>query len=268
MTNFHKHTLRLSFFLMLPFQGFALYNGNPSFPMMPEQGLFMSQEDWFGIKIGYQCDDVYDRRLKMAHCHVDGQKRKVQEYTSLSNQGVLTFNFNDRAEIFGTLGAMSFEFSQRPFEGTKVSCHTQTHFAWGVGGRAILAYWGNVQIALNAAYLQSDLPFSSVKVNDHSYGKKHAEAKFREWQIGAGVSYRWDWFVPYLGFDYSDFRTKIEHLNSLKFLFHRNHVVFKEVYPFGIFFGFGLSPEKGFNVNMEARFINENAVSVSADFKF
>jgi hypothetical protein len=261
-----KHYL---FFLsILPIKGFTLYNGNPSFPMMPEEGMFISKEDWFGVKIGYQFDDVYDRRLRMVHRHVDDQRKKVQEYESLSNQGVLTFNFNDRAEIFGTLGAMSFELSQRPFEDTKVSYHTRTHFAWGVGGRVILAYWGNLQIAVNAAYLQSDLPISSVKVNDHSYGKKHAEAEFREWQIGAGVSYRFNGFVPYLGFDYSDFRMKIEHLNSLKFLFHRNHVVFKEVYPLGVFLGFGLSPEKGFNINFEVRFINENAASVSGDFKF
>ena len=45
-------------------------------------------------------------------------------------------------------------------------------------------------------------------------------------------------------------------------------IVFKEVYPFGIFLGFGLSAEKGLNINFEVRFINENAVSASGDFKF
>jgi hypothetical protein len=258
----------LFFFLILPLKGFTLYNGNPSFPMMPEEGLFISKEDWFGIKMGYQFDDVYDRRLRMAHRHVEDQRKKVQKYASISNQGILTFNFNDRAEAFGSLGAMSFELSQRPFEDRKVSYHTQTHFAWGVGGRAILAYWGNLQIAVNAAYLQSNLPLSSVKVNAKSFAKRHLKAEFREWQVGAGFSYRLSWFIPYLGFDYSDFRTKIEHLNSLKVLFHRNHIIFKEIYPLGIFLGFGLSPDRGFNVNFEGRFINENAVSVSADFKF
>jgi len=266
-----RQYLKPYLFSLLPIlttQGFALYNGNPSLPMMPEEGMFISKEKWFGVKVGYQFDDVYDRRLRMAHRHVDGQRRKVQEYESLSNQGVLTFNFNDRVEIFGTLGVMSFELSQRPFKDTKVSYHTETHFAWGVGGRAILAYWGDLQIGVNASYLHSDLPLSSVRINGESFGKKHAEAEFRQWQIGAGVSYRFHWFVPYVGLDYSDFRTKIEHLNALKFLFHRNHVVFKEVYPLGGFLGFGLSPDKGFNINFEARFINENAVSVSGDFKF
>jgi major outer membrane protein len=263
-----RHLVRYLFFLILPFQGFALYNGNPSFPMMPEEGAFTSKESWFGVKIGYQFNYAYDRRLRMPHRHVDDQRKKTQKYESLTHQGVLTFNFSDRVEIFGTLGGMSFELSQRPFEDVKVSYHTQTHFVWGVGGRAILAYWGDLQVAVNAAYLKSDLPLSSVRVNHHPYEKKHAKAEFREWQIGAGVSYRYNWFVPYLGLDYSDFRTKIEHLHALEFLFHRNYVIFKEVYPLGIFFGFGLSPLKGFNINVEARFINENAVSVSGDFKF
>ncbi|MGC1878729.1 MAG: hypothetical protein WA347_02785 [Rhabdochlamydiaceae bacterium] len=258
----------LFFFLIVSLNAFALYNGNPSLPMMPEEGTIISKEDWFGLKVGYQLDYVYDRRLRMEHRHVDEERRKVQEYNSLSNQGVVTLNFNDRVEIFGSLGAMQFELSQRPFEDTKVSYHTGSHFAWGVGGRAILAYWGDIQVSVNAAYLQSNPPLSSVEVNDNSYPKKGAEAEFREWQIGAGVSYRWDWFIPYLGFDYSDFRMKIEHLNSLKFLFHRNHVVFKEVYPIGIFLGFGLSPTRGFNINFEARFINENGVSFSGDLKF
>ncbi len=260
--------MRLLLFSLVPLNAFALYNGNPSFPMMPEQGQFFSRENWFGVKIGYQFDDVYDRRLRMAHRHEDGQQREVQEYDSISNQGILTFNFNDRAEIFGTVGAMSFELSHRPFEDTKVSYHTQTHITWGVGGRAILAYWGNLQIGINAAYLYSNLPLSSVKVNGKSYEKNHAQAEFREWQVGAGVSYWFGWFVPYAGVGYSDFRTKFVDLKSLKFLFHRNHAVFKEVYPLGGFAGFGLSPDKGFNVNFEVRFINENAVSASADFKF
>lgn len=265
------HLLRVPpiiFFLIFSFKVFAIYNGNSSLPMMPEEGLFISKDVWLGIKMGDQFNDVYDRRLHMAHRHVEDQHKKVQKYQSLCNQGVLTLNFNDRAEVFGSLGAMSFDLSQRPFENKKVSYRTKTHFTWGAGGRAILAYWGNFQVGVNAAYLQSDPSLSSVKVNDKSYQKKDAETEFREWQVGAGVSYRLNWFIPYLGADYSDFRMKIERLHSLKFLFHRNHVVFKECYPIGVFLGFGLSPDKGFNLNFEVRFVNENAASISADFKF
>ncbi len=259
---------RLFFFLFIfSSQAFALYNGDPSFPMMPEQSLLFSREEWFGIKVGYQFDGVYDRRLRVVHRHSADQRKRVQQYDSLSNQGVLTFNFNDRVELFGSAGVMSFNLTQRAFEDIKVTYDSETHLAWGIGGRAILAYWGDLQIGLNAAYLQSNLPLSSVKVN-RKYSNNQATAKFREWQVGAGLSYRFNWFIPYVGVDFSDFRMKIKPLKSLIYLFRSNRAVFKEVYPLGIFFGFGLSPDKVLNINFEARFINENAASASLDFKF
>ena len=253
---------------LLPLSLSALYNGNPSLPMMPEDGMFIAREDWLGIKLGYQFDCVWDRRLHMVGQTPEHSRKKVQEYNSLTNFGVATINFNDRFEVFGTLGAMSCEASQRPFKNTKVSYQTQTHFAWGAGARAILAYWGDLQLALNAAYVQSNMPLSSLKVNGRSYAKKQAEFEFRQWQVGIGVSYHFRWFIPYIGVDYSDFRSRIEHLNAIKFLFPKKHVTFKETYPTGLFFGFGISPIRAFNLNVEVRLINENAVSVSSDFKF
>ena len=120
----------------------------------------------------------------------------MREYSSIANYGVGTLNFNDRVEVFFPLGALSSELNQYPHPGTTVSFHTDVHFAWGAGGRALLAYWGNVQFTVNAAYLQSNSPLSSLKVDGKSYRKKGSKSKYREWQVGAGVSYRLYWFIP------------------------------------------------------------------------
>lgn len=263
-----SHQNLLLVFLILPLSLVALYNGNPSLPMMPEDGMFISKEDWLGIKMGYEFDDVYDRQLHMAGKVPDHSLEKVQKYHSLSNFGVLTLNLNDRFEVFGLLGSMSCKLSQHLFKNTKVSYDTQTHFAWGAGARAILAYWGDLQLALNAAYVDSCLPLSSIKVNGSSYAKKQAQFDFCQWQVGMGISYRCSWFIPYIGVDYSDFRLKAEHLNGIGFLFPKKQVTFKEEYPMGLFFGFGISPTRAFNLNIEVRLINENALSFSGDFKF
>lgn len=254
--------------LFLPICVNALYNGNPSFPMMPEEGMFISKDKWFGVKTGYEFDCVYDRKLHMQGRGREHSRREVQKYDSLSNFGTITLNFNERVELFSTLGAMSVKLSQSPHSDTKVTYRTDTHFTWGVGGRAILAYWGDLQFGVNAAYMQSDLPLSSLEVNGKSFPKRHVEMDYREWQIGVGVSYRLRWFIPYIGVDYSDYRSRVEHLNVLKFLFPKKHVTFKEKYATGLFMGFGLSPDRVFNMNVEARVINQNAVSISADFKF
>jgi major outer membrane protein len=254
--------------LLLSAQGFSLYNGNPSLPMMPEVGAFIPRDVWFGIKGGYEFDFVYDRKLHMEGQHLKHYKKSVHTFESVSNFGVFTLNFNDRVEVFTTLGSMSFDICHNPLSQKKISYHTPSHFTWGVGGRAILAYWGDLQVSVNSAYLQSKPTLSSLRVGDKSFSTRHTEFDFTQWQVGFGVSYRLRWFIPYIGADFCDFRTRIDHLRSIEFLIPNEHVTFKESYPVGIFFGFGLSPDRAFNVNFEARFINENAVSASADFKF
>lgn len=261
------------FLFLLPFVlwstgAFGLYNGNPSLPMMPETGAFISREAWFGVKIGYELDYVYDRKLRMQGQHLEHSSKKVHTFNSLRNFGVLTLNFSDRVEIFSTLGVMSCDLSHTPFSDTKISYKTDSAFAWGVGGRAILAYWGDIQVSVNAAYLQSTPSLSSLRVGSSTYSTHGTEFDYTEWQIGMGVSYRFSWFIPYIGADFSNFRTRIEDLDSIRATLPSRHATFKDVYPCGIFLGFGLSPNRAFSVNFEARFINENAVSVTADFKF
>ena len=261
--------MRLFFLLLLiPINAIALYDGNPSLPMMPEHGFFISKEDWLGLKIGYLFDYVYDRKL-----HLDGidqglSRKKVQKYESLSNFGSITANFNDRVEVFGLLGVMSSELSQKPFSNTKITYHSNNQFAWGVGGRAIVAYWGDLQFCVNAQYVKSNPHVSSLKVNGNSYSTHHTDIDYTQWQIGIGISYRFNWVIPYVGVDYSDFREKIAHLKSIKFVIPSAQVTFKNSEMFGIFLGFGFAAPLGFQVNMEARFINENALSLSMDFKF
>jgi len=254
--------------LLLPVKVLSLYNGNPSLPMMPEEGLIISREEWLGIKVGYELDYVYDRKLHMQGQPLVHMSKKVEKYHSLSNFGQVILNFNDRAELFGLLGAFSSDTVHHPLPGSKISYCSQSHFAWGVGGRAILAYWGDLQVGVNASYATSSPPLSSLKVNGRSYSTRHAVCDYTQWQVGAGACYRVDWFIPYIGIDYSNFRQRIKQLNAIQFLIPSKHVTFKGDYPFGIYLGLGLAPQRAFQLNLELRLINENAVSLDVGFKF
>lgn len=262
--------LRLIFYILLlfPLGIHALYNGNPAFPTMPEEGIFIAMEDWLGVKIGYELDWVYYRKIRLEGEIPEHCRKKAGHSHSLDNLGVVTINFIDRVEMFGTLGTLSFDISHHPFSGKKISYHSKSRFAWGVGGRAILAYWGELQLSANASYLDSEPFLSSLRVNNKSYPVQGAHADYREWQIGIGTSYTFHWFIPYVGVDYSDFRTRIDSLDSIGFLIPSKHVTFENSCPFGIYLGFGLASYRAFNMNVEARFISENALSLSADFRF
>ncbi len=263
------HPKRFLFLLLLtPLSLQALYSGNPSMPMMPEEGIFISKEAWFGLKLGYEFDLVYDRKLHMEGQHLEHGSKKVQTYESLANFGVMTLNFNERAEFFATLGALSSHLTHHPFSDTKISYRTHSDPAWGVGGRAILAYWGDIQLSLGASWVQSFPSLSSVEVNGKSFSTRHSQVDFSTWQVEIGASYRVKWFIPYLGIDYCDFRERIDHLDSLKEILPSKHATFKDVYPLGAYLGIGLTPDRAFAMNAEVRFINENAFTLSADFKF
>ena len=264
-----RHAIHLFFFLILPLHLFALYSGNPSLPMMPEQGMFISKNYWLGLKVGYEFDYDFNRHLHMVgQGHSLKTKRTVDHYRSLVNFGVITLNFNDRVEIFGDLGSMKTSLSHRPFPHTKITYHTHHDFAWGVGGRVLLAYWGDLQFGVNAAYASSNMDLSSIKVNGKHYSPKHANFDYREWQIGIAISYLFDWFIPYIGADFSDFRGKFEDLKSIEAIFPTKHATFKESNRYGPYLGFGFSPYKAIAFNFEARFVTETAVTASAVLKF
>jgi hypothetical protein len=249
--------MRLLFALLLPLSGFALYNGNPSLPMMPERGVWISKDAWVGLKVGALVDWVYD-------CPLEGHGHN---YQSLGEWGVLTLNFSDRVELYTTLGTLSCSWHQSQ-EGSSISYQTGSDFAWGIGGRALLAYWGELQLSLNAAYEQASSPLSHLNVDGQSYSIAGASIDFNPWQIGAGVSYRCGWLVPYIGVDYLNLTLEAEELRSIAFLIPRERSFFTAPQPWGLFFGFGIAPPVGVNLNLEARILSEYACSASADFKF
>ncbi len=246
----------------------ALYNGNPSAPLLPEKGMWSSERGWIRVQAGYQFDYQYDRKLHLVGQGIAHLKKKVEKSDFKTQLGVLAFNFASRVELFSTLGTLSSTTKQQPLEHTKITYTSDPYFAWGVGGRALLAYWGDIQLGIDASYLSCTPPLSSIRINGKKIPKKNAQMDFSEWQIGMAVSYQLHWFVPYIGVDYSDFRARMHHLKSLKFLFPSDHATFKDSIPLGVYFGFGIAFEKALALNVEARFCNENAVSASADFRF
>jgi hypothetical protein len=131
-----------------------------------------------------------------------------------------------------------------------------------------LAYWGNLQLSLQASWLQAYPRLSSLEVNGKSYSTRHSNVDFSTWQVGIGTSYQVKWFIPYVGVDYCNFRERFSHLDSLKEILPSKHTTFKDVYPLGIYLGFGLTANRAFAMNAEVRFINENAFTLSADLKF
>ena len=99
-------------FILLSTPLCALYNGNPSLPDMPERGLWATGDDWWGIKMGYELDGTFSKRIKIKK-RKSSIKDLFDQYQSLKQFGVLTFNIIDRFEVYGLLGAMKIDMAQR-----------------------------------------------------------------------------------------------------------------------------------------------------------
>ncbi len=245
----------------------ALYNGNPSFPMMPEQGLFSKKDAWITIKAGYEWDGVFDRNLRV-HEHRSRLKHEVKDYAAMGNFGSVTLGCNDRVEVYGLFGAEEADIHYRPYSDLRLKFKTRQCFAWTVGGRAILAYWGGTQLGIDAKYFQFNPHIHSLKVNGGAISPEGAFYHYREWQIGLGVSHRIKLVIPYAGLKYSDVRAKFHHLKALSWIFPEKHFTMKNKYPIGIVLGVGLSFDRAVNINCEARLYDETAITVSTDIRF
>src|SRR5262249_53225413 len=132
---------------------------------------------------------------------------KIKNYTASDQLGVLTVNVANRAEIYTGLGAMQLQLKQQ-FEGDTFHYRSDAAFAWSLVGRALIAYWGYLNLTLAASYLH----FSPSLEEDE--GKVH----YTEWQVGAGLSYELGYFYPYFGIKYANARAKFYHLDTPSFL--------------------------------------------------
>ncbi len=245
----------------------ALYNGNPSFPLMPEEGLFIPAESWFGAKFGYEWDYTFNHPLKVKDPG-DGIRRHVQTFQSMGNAAVVTLILRDRVEAYGTFGVMQAEIDQNPKSGTHLKYSTNQDFCWEVGGRAILIYWGKAQLGVDAKYFEFSPSMQSVKANGSSVNAKKIGMLDKEWQVGVSASYRLSWFIPYIGIKHCNVDLHFSELDALSFIFPSKHESMSARHEIGVFLGFGLCPKRGFNVNAEVRLLDETSVTLSGDIRF
>ncbi len=245
----------------------ALYNGNPSATMIPETGLLIPKDSVVGVKLGYEFDQVFDSSMKMVR-NAPSQRKRVQEFETQLNLGTLSLDLFDRAELYGSLGVMRADILQHPTAHTRVKYETHNHLAWSVGGRVLLAYWNEIHLGATAAYLQSNPPLSELELGGTALPSHGAKLHFDQWQVGFGVSRRIKFLIPYIGLQYSDTRARIRGLESLQSIFPKKHVSMKTRHHIGLFLGCGLTAERGFDLNLEGRFIGETALTASAEIRF
>lgn len=244
--------------------------GTPAAPMMYEDGVYMSGNSDYSVRIGYMGDFVFDRKMQ----NKNNDRHIVDDMDIISNYGEITLNLFDRVDLFARLGTGHFTQSYRYREsGTgannEVDIYSESDFKWGLGARAIIYNWDNTVLTLSGDYSRMKPKIERLSLAGTSAEQPNVKARVRDWGVGLAVSHQLDMVTPYIGVKFGDAKVKYNQsvpdggssfAINLRELEARTNV--------GLVLGCSVLADKKFNVNLEGRLIDENAASVSADLRF
>lgn len=243
--------------------------GNTSAPALIEEGLFASSENWVSFRSGYEGDFVADGRMKQ----YDQGTGRIDTYQQHTNSGTVTMNFHNRLDIYGVFGSSKTKADWRFENGaagttTRIKVETKHNLLWGIGSRAILCEWWNASLGLGGRYSSCHYRSASLTSNGASQPTAGSHFKWKEWQINLDISYKIHFFTPYIGTKYSHARTSLTGFAvPISSSLARSNS-FKNRDPVGLYLGCTISNGKYFMLNLEGRLIDEEAVTVSCDFRF
>jgi hypothetical protein len=258
-----KRSLFIFFALVVGSNAFALYLGNPASPDAIERGLFIAEDAFMTVKAGYQVDFILDKRFK----YYSGASARIDSFEGELNQGVITLDFLERIEAYASVGAMQATFSHRPKPGQFMrEYQTNYRVTWGVGGRLIVYEWGNSFIGLEGGY-QWAYPHIKWDALNGSAFTTDAKMRYREWQAGVGFAHRIEMFIPYIAVKYSNVKAKVSSIRHDLELAH-SHFKMRNRDHFGLVLGCTLTPDKFFDINVESRLIDEQAITLAGNVKF
>lgn len=243
--------------------------GNPSFPSIVQKGLFVSRNETMDLRAGYEGDFVIDGNVQQ----YDWGQGDVDTYKQWNNSASLTINAINRLDLYAILGASNTKANWR-FENpsnraiTRITLETDTDFLWAAGARALLCEWFNTALGMGGRYsscMSHSHSFASNGVNTSQSG---AEIEFKEWQINMDVSYRIHVFIPYIGAKYLNAKTRLKGFTVPISASLTGNNSFKNGSPVGVYLGCTLSSGCYFMFNIEGRLIDEDAITVSGEFRF
>ena len=225
--------------------------------------VFEGEEEWATAKlsVSVESDFISEIELEDLDGTVEGNINTVK----------LTYSLADRVDFYADLGtSRDIEYSAN-IGGSDLKAELTDEFAWG-GGIAVLLYEWDNGLALNTDIKYrtvEDMDYDSVTVDGTSYAADElggkVDADYEEWQIAFGVSRKFKYFTPYAGIKYADGEYSAKVIAGgttydLGSTGNDNNI--------GCFVGCSFLPTEQFAIDIEGRFIDEEAVNVNLTYMF
>jgi hypothetical protein len=242
--------------------------GNTSAPDLIEKGMFAGCGNSVDFRSGYEGDYVADGRMNQ---HDEGNGR-VDCYQQNTNSGTVTCNIENRMDLYGVFGGSStsanWRFTNLDDNIVRIVADTNTNFLWAIGARTILVEWCNVSLGCGGRYSSCHYQLSKLTFDGAEASTAGALFHWRQWQVNLDFSYKIHLFTPYIGTKYSNERTELRNFSVPISASGTGSNEFQNRNPVGLYVGCGLSTGNYFMLNIEGRLIDEEAITISADFRF
>ena len=224
-------------------------------------------EEGIEFSLAAEADFLASRKLN----HLDG-KVKVNIYS-----GKFIYSFADIVDIYGILGQTNDVEYKAKILNSDVTFNLKDTFIWGAGMRApIYELKDNYgaesifKIFVDVKYQQiNDMDYKSVTINNTTYHKSdiggNIKAKWEEYQISLGISKKIGHFVPYSGLMYSHVKASAKAIVSGTTYNLGSDRADKTT---GVFVGCSFVPTDQFSIDLQGRFIADEAFTVKATYKF
>lgn len=244
----------------------ALPVGNPAAPRMVTEGFFLNVKSGVSGRVGYEGDFVRDGYFKQQ----DGDT--VDKYGETNNTATVTFNILDWTDVYAILGnsqaSSNWRFTNPENEVIRIQMETNAELLWGVGARVILWEGSHATLGAGGRYEQSGNKVSWLTSDGVSQSVNGTNLYWHGWQADLDVAYHIDLLTPYVGVKYSNIHSSITGAQTQIAAGGSQNAYLTNRIPVGMVVGCSLSTGKYFMLNLEARLINEEAATISADIRF
>jgi len=190
-------------------------------------------------------------------------------YNALGKVSYGVFNFMD---IYIKLGVANYDFRGdvyvRDIKSVEEKLSTGTSFLYGAGFKLAQELKKGWIIGCDTQYLTSDhkLDFRAINVTSGAVTiAKYFDLRMQEWQVAPYIAKKIADFTPYFGVRYSDLRLSQKNPDDPR---RWDSLIFCADCNVGVFTGIDWNFRKSFKLNVEGRFIDETAISVSAAYRF
>ena len=186
--------------------------------------------------------------------------------------GKISYGLFNVMDIYIKLGIANYNLKGDVFVGDvkKVEEKLSARNAFLYGGGFKLAYelkdgW---IAGCDAQYLTSDheLDFRATSIPSGAVtSAKYYDCWIQEWHAAPYIAKKIADFTPYVGGRYSDLRLSQRKPNDPR---RWDNLIFNADYNIGVFTGIDWNPGNSFKLNVEGRFVDETAMSVSGAYGF